>query len=154
MKCKELQKNGRGNKRNGFLRVPNFLMDDFYSENPVKRSKASVYLCFLKHLYFVDGVIVVENRRISCRKGEWITTIRELEQKTGIPKTTIGRVLRRLEEEGDFEIRREGRFTFVRSLRMEEDTAAAAPKKATTPPGDVPAGGGSVERPNYQRFKD
>ncbi len=122
MKCQELQKNGRGNRRNGFLRVPHFLLDDLYSDDPVRRSKAGVYLCFLRHVYFADGVVVVNRRRMTCRKGEWITTVRQLEQKTGIPRTTIGRVLKRLEEEGDFEIRHEGRFTFVRLLRIETET--------------------------------
>lgn len=155
MKCKELQKNGRGNRRNGFLRVPHFLLDDLYSDDPVRRSKAGVYLCLLRHLYFADGVVVLNRRRMTCRKGEWITTLRQLEQKTGIPRTTIGRVLKRLEEEGDFEIRHEGRFTFVRSLRGERGAdATAVPKEEVHRPGDAAFGGRSVERPNYKRFKE
>lgn len=155
MKCQELQKNGRGNRRNGFLRVPHFLLDDLYSDDPVRRSKAGVYLCFLKHVYFADGVVIVNRRRMTCRKGEWITTVRQLEQKTGIPRTTIGRVLKRLEEEGDFEIRHEGRFTFVRSLRVAMETdATAAPKEGASRPEDAVSGRRSTERPNYKRFKN
>lgn len=154
MKCHEQQKNGRGNRRNGFLRVPYFLLDELYSDDPVRRSQASVYLCFLRHLYFADGTVVLNRRRMTCRKGEWITTVRQLGQKTGIPRTTILRVLTRLAEEGDFEIRREGRFTFVRFLRGETEKEAAAPKKETSRPGEGASGGRSAEKPNYKRFKD
>lgn len=137
------------------MRVPHFLLDDLYSDDPVRRSKAGVYLCFLRHVYFADGVVVVNRRRMTCRKGEWITTVRQLEQKTGIPRTTIGRVLKRLEEEGDFEIRHEGRFTFVRLLRIETETeGTAAPKEGGPRPGDATFGGRSAEKPNYKRFKD
>lgn len=155
MKHIDLQRDGRGKRRSGFLCVPHFLLDDLYSDDPMRRSRASVYLCFLKHVYFADGVIVVNRRRMTCLKGEWITTIRQLEQKTGIPRTTIGRVLKRLEEEGDFEIRHEGKFTFVRSVRGEtQKEETAPPKTETSPPKDTGAGKNSICRPNYNRFKD
>lgn len=155
MKSLEQQKKGRGNRRNGFLCVPHFLLDDLYSDDPVRRSKASVSLCFLKYVYFADGMIVVNRRRMTCRKGEWITSVRQLEQKTGIPRTTLGRVLKRLAEEGDFEIRHEGRFTFVRSLRMEtQKEGTEAPQKGASLPGEADLRADSVERPNYKRFKD
>lgn len=135
--------------------VPHFLLDDLYSDDPMRRSKAGVYLCFLRHVYFADGVVVLNRRRMTCCKGEWITTVRQLEQKTGIPRTTISRMLIRLAEEGDFEIRHEGRFTFVRLLRIETETeGTAAPRKGASQPEDAATGGSSMERPNYKRFKD
>lgn len=155
MKHIDLQRNGRGKRREGFLCVPHFLLDDLYSDDPARRSKAGVYLCFLRHVYFADGVIVVNRRRMTCRKGEWITTVRQLERKTGIPRTTIGRVLKRLEEEGDFEIRHEGRFTFVRFIRAETQKDGTPASKAATPQTDTSRpGGNSADRPNYNRFKD
>ncbi|UVQ45762.1 hypothetical protein NXY11_21785 [Parabacteroides faecis] len=51
-------------KRKGFLRVPNELLDDLYSDDPVLRKKARVYLCLLRHAFFVDGVITLSRKKI------------------------------------------------------------------------------------------
>ena len=130
MKETDLQSFRVENRRKGFLRVPHFLLDDLYSDQPMRRGKAWVYLCFLKHVYFADGEIVVDHRRMPCHKGEWITTFRQLAQKTDIPRTTLGCVLKLLEEDWDLEIRHEGRFTFVRLIRLEiqEEEPAFSPK--------------------------
>ncbi len=50
------------------LCVPNYWLDDFYSDEPERRNKARIYLCLLKHVYFADGEIVVNGQRMPCRK--------------------------------------------------------------------------------------
>ena len=150
MKGEDYQSVNSGKRKKGFLCVPNYWLDDFYSDD-----KARIYLCLLKHVYFADGEIVVNGQRMPCRKGEWVTTYRQLEQKTGVARTTISRLIKLLAEEGNIRIRYDGHFTFVQfppegvpkdvPASDGKESPPAKPAKPRTPP---------AGRPNYNRFKD
>lgn len=144
-------------KRKGFLRVPNELLDDLYSDDPVLRKKARVYLCLLRHAFFVDGVITLSRKKIPCRRGEWITTLRQLEEKTEVPKTLVSRLLAKLADEGCIRVRRLGRFTQVQLLHFDEPVVAKAAKSTDgpkSPPAASPATSPLTQRPNYKRFEE
>ena len=155
MKGEDYQSVNSGKRKKGFLCVPNYWLDDFYSDEPERRNKARIYLCLLKHVYFADGEIVVNGQRMPCRKGEWVTTYRQLEQKTGVARTTISRLIKLLAEEGNIRIRYDGHFTFVQfppegvpkdvPASDGKESPPAKPAKPRTPP---------AGRPNYNRFKD
>ena len=97
----------------------------------------------------------VNGQRMPCRKGEWVTTYRQLEQKTGVARTTISRLIKLLAEEGNIRIRYDGHFTFVQfppegvpkdvPASDGKESPPAKPAKPRTPP---------AGRPNYNRFKD
>ena len=155
MKGEDYQSVNSGKRKKGFLCVPNYWLDDFYSDEPERRNKARIYLCLLEHVYFADGEIVVNGQRMPCRKGEWVTTYRQLEQKTGVARTTISRLIKLLAEEGNIRIRYDGHFTFVQfppegvpkdvPASDGKESPPAKPAKPRTPP---------AGRPNYNRFKD
>lgn len=144
------------NEKKGFLKVPNYLLDDLYSDRPEVRNKARVHLYLLKHSYFVAGMIVVNGRKWFCQKGEWMTTYRELERKTQVSKSCIGDLLNKLVAEERIMVRRNGCFTFVRiqGVRVTEEASrpAGKEKNASAPLPDSSAS--SASRPNYNRFKD
>ena len=152
MKEEDYQSVNSGKRKKGFLCVPNYWLDDFYSDEPERRNKARIYLCLLKHVYFADGEIVVNGQRMPCRKGEWVTTYRQLEQKTGVARTTISRLIKLLAEEGNIRVRNDGHFTFVQfpPAGVPKDIPAsdgkepppAKPAKPRTPP---------ASRPNYNK---
>lgn len=69
MKDEDYQSVNPEKRKKGFLCVPNYWLDDFYSDEPERRNKARIYLCLLKHVYFADGEIVVNGRGCLAVKG-------------------------------------------------------------------------------------
>lgn len=156
MKKADNQNNVACDEKKGFLKVPNYLLDDLYSDRPEVRNKARVHLYLLKHSYFVAGMIVVNGRKWLCQKGEWVTTYRELERKTQVPKSCIGDLLNKLVEEERIVVRRNGCFTFVRiqGMRVTEKAFRPAEKEKNASASLPDSSVSSVGRPNYNRFKD
>ena len=155
MKGEDYQSVNSGRKER-FLCVPNYWLDDFYSDEPERRNKARIYLCLLKHVYFADGEIVVNGQRMPCRKGEWVTTYRQLEQKTGVARTTISRLIKLLAEEGEhpYTLRRPFYLRAISSGRSSERCSRFRRKRVASRQAGEASRTPPAGRPNYNRFKD
>ena len=55
MKGEDYQSVNSGKRKKGFLCVPNYWLDDFYSDEPERRNKARIYLCLLNIRIRYDG---------------------------------------------------------------------------------------------------
>lgn len=97
----------------GFLKVPNDVLENIYSGNVVTRLCSKLYLCVLYHTYFADGMTTVGNLCIPCKRGEWVTTYRMIEEKTGISISCISSLLDILVNNELITVRRFVRFTVI-----------------------------------------
>ncbi len=141
------QRISMGSIRKGFLKVPQALLDDLYSRNDDTRCKALVYLCLLRHAYFVEGSCMLNGQRITCHKGEWITTYRELEEKTQVSKSRLKLLLETLAMEGKIMLHLNNRYTLIQ-IKETPYTGTVIPTEVSALPVQM------NERPNYKRFKD
>lgn len=147
MKRSVLQTIDAANRRKGFLQVPHYLLDDLYSEDEWLSSKALISLCFLKHVYFTEGPLSLNGRCFHCGRGEWYTTLRQLERMTGIARRSIPRVLEQLNVEGHFYIRQAEKHTFVRLVKplvLQEEVPEKKPAASSNP----------LNLPNYKRLSE
>ncbi|MCD8137954.1 MAG: hypothetical protein LUH01_19180 [Parabacteroides gordonii] len=104
----------------GFLKVPNDVLEKIYSKNVITRLCGKLYLCLLYHAYFADGMITVGRLSIPCKRGEWITTYRTIEEKTGISISCISMLLDILVNDGLITVRKFNRFTVITIVRYDD----------------------------------
>lgn len=104
----------------GFLKVPNDVLEDIYSNNVITRLCGKLYLCLLYHAYFADGMITIGKLCVPCKRGEWVTTYRTIEEKTGISISCISMLLDILVNKGLITVRRFSRFTVITIVRYDD----------------------------------
>lgn len=104
----------------GFLKVPNDILEEIYSDNAVARLHGKLFLCLLYHAYFADGMIKVGRLCIPCKRGEWVTTYRTIEEKTGIARSCVKTLLELLTNDGLITTRCFSRFTAITIVRYDE----------------------------------
>lgn len=97
----------------GFLKVPNEVLGQIYSEQIVNRLCGLLYLCILFHAYFAEAYLVINSKSVLCKRGEWITTYRIIEEKTRIARSCISDLLDILTKEGKITVDKYGRFTCI-----------------------------------------
>lgn len=139
----------------GFLKVPNYVLENIYSDNPVNNLLGKLYLCVLYHAYYADGVIMVNAMPIQCKRGEWITTFRHISNKTGIARSNVGALLELLEKNDLIIIRRFRRFTVITICNYDDLMKAPVAPPRSTPPktrSQAAAIPQPVARPEYQRL--
>lgn len=139
----------------GFLKVPNHVLESIYSDDLVNRMLGRIYLCALFHAYYSEGVIMVNKIAIPCHRGEWITTYRIIEEKTGISHSYIGGVLEILVKYDLITIRRFRRFTVITICNYDDLMKAPVAPPHSTPPktrSQAAAIPQPASRPEYQRL--
>lgn len=104
----------------GFMKVPNYILEDIYSDNAVRRLRGKLFLCLLYHAYFADGIIRVSRLCIPCQRGEWVTTYRTIEEKTGIARSCVKSLLEQLTNDELITTRRFSRFTVITIIRYDD----------------------------------
>lgn len=104
----------------GYLKVPNDVLENIYSDNTIARLCGKLYLCLLYHAYFSDGMITVGKLCIPCKRGEWVTTYRRIEEKTGISISCVSALLDILVNDDLITVKRFVRFTVITINRYDE----------------------------------
>lgn len=139
----------------GFLKVPNYVLENIYSDNPVNIMLGKIYICSLYHAYYADGVIVVNAMPIQCIRGEWITTFRDISNKTGIARSNVGPLLEILVKNDLITTRKFHRFTVITINNYDDLMKAPAAPPRSTPPktrSQTAAIPQPASRPEYQRL--
>ena len=108
----------------GFLKVPNAVLENIYSDNPLTRLQGKLFLCLLHHAYFKIGMSTINSLYIPCRRGEWITTYRIIEEKTGISRCKLNMLLDLLANDGLITVKRFVRFTVITINRYDDLVSA------------------------------
>ncbi|MBB4621111.1 hypothetical protein [Parabacteroides faecis] len=52
-----------------FIKIPRSIMDRLDSTRLVERQMARLHLCLFGLCYHTDGYVMLDNRKVSCRRG-------------------------------------------------------------------------------------
>jgi DNA-binding transcriptional ArsR family regulator len=110
----DLKENEQSSEENGvmnewgktYLKVPRLLIDSLYSSVEEKRKIAILYLALMSYCYFEDGYVIVGAEKITCARGEYITSHGQLTDLTGMSGRTLRYLLKRLSEKGLIKVSR------------------------------------------------
>jgi len=86
-------------------------------------------------------MICIGKYHLTCKRGEWITTYKELAEKAGITKGAVGRILQQLVKAGKITVESLDKFTIIRVCNYNSLTFYSSP-----PPED-PTGRPAVAAP-------
>lgn len=138
----------------GFTKVPNEILGKVYSEQPCARMYGFLYLCLLYHASFRDRDAMINAQTVPCRRGEWVTSYRIIEQKTNISRSCLRELLETLVEDGVISIRRFSRFTVITIIGY--DSWFKIPVSSTPAPAGPPSPlrQGEVFIPVYTRLME
>lgn len=79
-----------------FIKIPRSMMDHLDSVRLVERQMARLHLCLFGLCYHTDGYAMLNNRKVSCRRGEYVGTQLRLSEITGIRPGSLSRLIDKL----------------------------------------------------------
>lgn len=138
----------------GFLKVPNVILGKIYSGQVYARWYGVLYLCLLYHASFRERDTAFNAQTVVCRRGEWVTSYRIIEEKTGIPRSCLRDLLETLVEDGLISIKRFARFTVITIIGYDswfKIPVSPAPSPTGPPP---PLRQGEAFIPVYTRLTE
>ena len=94
--CAENEKNASSIFGSAFLTVPRFILDQLFSENLPVRQGGWLHLLLFAGCFYADGHVRLNDRMVSCRKGEFVGTQAQLARLSGINVSTVNRLLRQM----------------------------------------------------------
>ena len=100
--CAENEKNASSIFGSAFLTVPRFILDQLFSENLPVRQGGWLYLLLFAGCFYADGHVRLNDRMVSCRKGEFVGTQAQLARLSGINVSTVNR---KTESRGEYPCR-------------------------------------------------
>lgn len=88
----------------GFIKLPRFVGDQAFGKNRAKSMRGLLLLALINLCRYTDGYVVLNERKINCRPGEYVGTHSDLSQRTGIAIGSVARLLKRLARENLIEV--------------------------------------------------
>lgn len=83
-----------------YLRIPRKVINRMLIGTPAERQVGWLHLSLINICFHTDGFVHLQGKRkMSCAKGEYVGSYRDLEKLTGICYGSIGRLLQQLENE-------------------------------------------------------
>lgn len=79
-----------------FLTVPRVILNQLQSANLIVRQQGQLHLLLFAVCYFKDGYAMVNDCKVSCRKGEYVGTQAELARLSGINASTVNILLHKM----------------------------------------------------------
>lgn len=79
-----------------FIKIPRSMMDRLDSVRLVERQMARLHLYLFGLCYHTDGYVMLNNRKVSCRRGEYVGTQLQLANITGIRPGSLSRLIDKL----------------------------------------------------------
>jgi len=91
-------------------------------DNPVFSKSAYFHLwaTILLHANFSEKKIIVNNETITIKKGQFLTSLNRLAEKTRINRATVNRILKWLKNETMIETQTTNKFTLITVLNYED----------------------------------
>ena len=78
---------------NAFIKIPRSIIDRLNSVRLVERQMARLHLCLFGLCYHTDGYVMLDNRKVYCRRGEYVGTQRRLAEVAGINPGSLSRLI-------------------------------------------------------------
>lgn len=136
----------------GFIKAPNVILEKMYSVQPYSRLYGFLYICLLYHASFRERDTTFNAQTVPCKRGEWVTSYRIIEQKTGISRSCLKELLEKQVEDGLISIERFARFTVITIIGY--DGWFKIPIPSSPAPDDPPrlASQAEIHYPRYERM--
>ena len=78
---------------NAFIKIPRSIIDRLNSVRLVERQMARLHLCLFGLCYHTDGYVMLDKRKVYCRRGEYVGTQRRLAEVAGINPGSLSRLI-------------------------------------------------------------
>lgn len=82
-----------------YLKVPRTILNQLHAKSVVTRQQGQLHLLLFVSCFFTDGYVVLNERPVSCRKGEYVGTQSELARWSKIHPSTVSVLLHKMENE-------------------------------------------------------
>lgn len=76
-----------------FVKPPRSIMDRLNSSYLPEQQMARLHLCLLGLCYHTDGYAILDNRKVVCRRGEYVGTQTRLAEIAGINIGSLSRLI-------------------------------------------------------------
>lgn len=87
-----------------FIKLPRIIGDQAFGKNRATSMRGLLLLALISLCRYTDGYVVLNERKINCRPGEYVGTHADLSQRTGIAIGSVARLLKRLARENLIEV--------------------------------------------------
>lgn len=81
-----------------FIKIPRSIVDRLSSISLVEQQMARLHLCLFGVCFHTDGHVVLDNRRVVCRRGEYVGTQIRLAEMAGISVGSLSRLLKKMKQ--------------------------------------------------------
>ncbi len=82
-----------------FLRLPRKVLQRLYGKDDWEKQLGWLYITLIIHAFHSDGYVLLNGERVSCCRGEFVSSLRKLAELTKLSYSTIKRLLERLKLE-------------------------------------------------------
>lgn len=120
-----------------FIILPRLVFTRLYADDEMERLIGRMYLTLLLQAYHTDGVALVGENEIPCRKGEYFGSLRCLSDLMRVSYSTVHRLLKRLVEEGLISITKSVFGTHITVIGYAEITRSTSVKEKEMTPGQA-----------------
>lgn len=95
-KCTENEKVALDYLGKSFIKFPRSIMDRLDSHRLEERQMARLHLCLFGLCFYTDGHATLNNRKVVCRRGEYVGTQLRLAEITGISAGSLSRLISKM----------------------------------------------------------
>lgn len=96
IKCTENEKIALDYLGKSFVKIPRSIMDRLDSSHLAERQMARLHVCLFGLCYHTDGHATLDNRKVVCRRGEYVGTQLRLAEIAGISTGSLSRLISKM----------------------------------------------------------
>lgn len=122
-----------------FVKTPRIIFGMMGDEKPDTRKKGMLLAFLFGNCYFEAGYVDLNGHKVRCERGEYVGSQAGLARLSGIPLTTVNRLLNRLEKEQLIAVDTIQGGSRIRVLGYDEFTASRKSAKKKTSKGEKTA---------------
>lgn len=97
-----------------YVKIPRKLFVQMTSKSSFERKVGWFHLLLIGLCFHTDGYALLNKRKVTCRKGEYVGSYRALSEASGFSLATIGRLIKRLSSQGLIDVMRLEGGTHIR----------------------------------------
>ncbi|MCD8137547.1 MAG: helix-turn-helix domain-containing protein [Parabacteroides gordonii] len=98
IKCTENEKVALDYLGKSFVKTPRSIMDRLNSSYLPEQQMARLHLCLFGLCYHTDGYAILDNRKVVCRRGEYVGTQTRLAEIAGISIGSLSRLIKKMKK--------------------------------------------------------
>lgn len=115
-----------------FICIPRRVLTRVFQGNKSERQLWHLYFILLVYAYHSDSYVRTSKGAAPCQSGEYIGTLRDLSELSGIPRSSLARLLGKLSETGYIEILSSKPHTHISIIDYHLITRGGTKRKASS----------------------